>query len=315
MTNIAHVLVTGANGFVGRSVCHRLTAESIPFSAVVRKKSHGSHHEIGSINGKTDWSNALATCDAVVHLAARVHVMNERSVDPLAAFREINVVATENLARQAAQHGVRRFVFVSSVKVNGERTLQVPFSASDMPAPEDAYGQSKLEAELALAKVAQETGLEVVIVRPPLVYGPGVGANFLRLMQLVKWGIPLPLGEVDNRRSLVAVDNLVDLLLACLCHPAAAGQTFLVSDGDDVSTPSLIRMLANAMGKRALLLPVPPKLLSAGAALLGKSAAAARLLGSLQVDIAPTRSALGWQPVVSMEKAIDATVAHFLSHP
>jgi nucleoside-diphosphate-sugar epimerase len=281
----------------------------------VRTKTQDIDCEIGSITGETDWSQALAGCDAVIHLMARVHVMDEREGDPLAAFRIVNVAATENLARQAARHGVRRFVFVSSIKVNGEATLQKPFAAADVPAPQDAYGQSKLEAERVLGKIAEETGLEVVVVRPPLVYGPGVGANFLRLMQLVKSGMPLPLGAIHNRRSMVALDNLVDLLLTCVRHPAAPGQIFLVSDGNDVSTPGLIRALATSMGERALLLPVPEKLLAMCATLVGKSAAADRLLGSLQVDIMQTKSILNWHPVVSMNEAIDATVAHFLSRP
>ncbi|GGI54442.1 hypothetical protein GCM10011430_16160 [Oxalicibacterium solurbis] len=233
--------------------------------------------------------------------------------DPLAVFRTVNVDATKDLARQAARHGVHRFVFVSSIKVNGEMTQYASFKASDVPAPLDAYGQSKLEAELALQQISRETGLEVVIVRPPLVYGPGVGANFLRLMQLVQKGIPLPLGAIHNLRSLVALDNLVDLLIVCAENLAAAGRTFLVSDDHDVSTPELVRMLATAMGRRARLVPVPVGCLAAGAALLGKSAAADRLLGSLQVDIRETRSVLGWEPVVSTEEAIGATVAHFLS--
>lgn len=312
--NKARVLVTGANGFVGSGLCSCLKAGGIPFTAAVRKKTQDSEYEIGEITDKTDWSGALTGCDTVFHLAARVHVMDERASDSLAAFRTVNVAATENLACQAAQHGARRLVFVSSIKVNGEATLDVPFSASDEPAPLDAYGQSKSEAELALGKIAEATGLEVVIVRSPLVYGPGVGANFLRLLQLVKLGVPLPFGAIHNRRSMVALENLVDLLLTCADHPAAVGGTFLVSDGHDVSTPDLIRMLAAAMGKRALLVPVPEALLSVGAAMMGKSMAASRLLGSLQVDIESTRSILGWHPVVGMQDAIDATVAHFLAH-
>jgi len=308
------ILVTGASGFVGTALCNRLQADAIDFVPVVRQKLRSADYEIGPMTAETDWSDALRECSCVVHLAARVHVMEERVTNPLEAFRALNVAATENLARQAAQHGVRRFVFVSSIKVNGEVSSRAPFSAADVPAPADPYGQSKLEAELALARIAAETGLEIVIVRPPLVYGPGVKANFLRLMQLAKRGVPLPLGAIHNRRSLVALDNLVDLLLTCTHQPAAAGQTFLVSDGHDVSTPELIRMLASAMGKRPLLLPVPPSLLAAGANLLGKAAAADRLLGSLQLDIAPTCARLGWRPVVSIEDAIDATVAHFLSH-
>jgi UDP-glucose 4-epimerase len=307
------ILVTGANGFVGAALCKRLEQESIRYISAVRTKSRDADYAIGTFNADTDWSDALRNCDAVIHLAARVHVMAEYESDPLRAFREVNVLATENLARQAVSHGVRRFVFASSIKVNGEATMHIPFTAGDKPAPDDAYGQSKLEAEFALARVANETGLEVVVVRPPLVYGPGVRANFLKLMQLVRQGVPLPFGAVNNCRSLVAVDNLVDLLLTCVRHPDATGGTFLVSDGQDVSTQALIRMLAKAMHRHPMLLPVPPALISFGASLLGKSSAADRLLGSLQVDIEQTRSRLGWEPIISMKDAINATVAHFLS--
>jgi nucleoside-diphosphate-sugar epimerase len=307
------ILVTGASGFVGAALCAELTDRSVAYRAAIRRKSLADDCGIGDISAQTDWSTVLVGCDTVIHLAARVHVMEDRASDPLAAFRAVNVAATENLARQAVEHGVRRFVFVSSIKVNGEMTHDVPFSTSDIPAPQDAYGISKLEAELALKEIARETGLEVVIVRPPLVYGPGVGANFLRLMQLVRKGIPLPVGAVRNRRSLVSLDNLVDLLITCTQNPAAAGQTFLVSDGHDVGTPELVRMLAAAMDKPAALILLPPRLLRAGAAMLGKSPAADRLLGSLQVDISATRLVLGWEPVVGMKTAIDATVAHFLA--
>lgn len=315
MDNRPHILVTGANGFVGSRLCRELEARSIQVNAAMRRKIRDSDYEVGTITATTDWSQALSDCSAVIHLAARVHVMNDQVQDPLVAFREMNVDATLNLARQAFDHGLKRFVFVSSVKVNGESTTgRSPYSSADAPAPLDAYGQSKSEAELALLDLARTTGLEVVIVRPPLVYGPGVGANFLRLMQLVKLGLPLPLGCIRNRRSLVSLDNLVDLLVTCIDHPAAAGQTFLLSDDDDISTSDLIRMLATSMGKRALLLPVSEKILSAGAAMMGQSAAASRLLDSLQVDIEFTKSALDWRPVVGMQDAIDATVAHFLAH-
>jgi nucleoside-diphosphate-sugar epimerase len=314
MSTNGRFLLTGANGFVGRGLQNRLAVESIPVRTIVRKKLRDSDYEIGNITKETDWANALIGCDVVIHLAARTHVMNETAIDPLAAFRAANVLATKNLALQAVKSGVRRFVFVSSVKVNGETTYGRPFEADDMPAPLDAYGKSKLEAEQALAEIAQSTGLEVVVVRPPLVYGPGVEANFLRLMQLVKSGFPLPLGSMHNLRSMVARDNLVDLLFICACHPAAVGETFLISDEHDVSTSDLIRMLAAAMGKTSMLLPAPKKLLSIMARVTGKSAIADRLLGSLQIDIKKTRIVLGWQPIVTMEDAIDNTVAHFLSH-
>jgi nucleoside-diphosphate-sugar epimerase len=309
------ILVTGANGFVGNILCEILSSEGMDFVPVVRKAGEraGRQFAIGDMHAETRWETALAGCDAVIHLAARVHVMDDRSADPLAAFRAVNVDATLNLARQAVSCGIQRFVFVSSVKVNGEETTDRLFTAFDDPAPLDPYGQSKLEAEMALKALARETGLEVVVVRPPLVYGPGVRANFLRLMQLVKMGVPLPLGAINNRRSMVAAENLVDLLLTCVRHPAAPGQTFMVSDDHDVSIAELLRMLAHAMGKRPLLLPVPSRLITGAAALLGKSAVANRLVGSLQVDIAHTRSTLRWTPPVSMEDALGKTVRRFLA--
>ena len=309
------ILVTGASGFVGSALCGRLELLGVPFAGAMRNRSALlSRVQAGEMTAQTDWSVALQGCNVVVHLAARVHVMDDKSSDPLAAFRAVNVDATLNLARQAVRSGIQRFVYVSSIKVNGEQTHTKPFTSVDAPAPLDPYGISKLEAEQALLELAQETGLQLVIVRPPLVYGPGVRANFLRLMQLLKRGIPLPLGAVHNRRSMVALDNLVDLLIACCRHPRAAGQVFLVSDDCDLSMTDLLRMLSGAMGKSALLFAFPAGLLFASAGLLGKSAAASRLLGSLQVDIEHTKSTLGWVPPVSVEDAIQKTVDHFLSN-
>ncbi|MCC7701834.1 SDR family oxidoreductase [Janthinobacterium sp. GW460P] len=309
---MSNILVTGASGFVGTALCAELERRSITCTAAVRKASNPAQLAVGELSATTDWSQALAGCDAVIHLAARVHVMNDTSDDPLTAFRAVNVAASVHLARQAAQHGVKRFVFVSSVKVNGEATGTRPFTAFDAGAPQDPYGQSKLEAELALKEVALATGLELVIVRPPLVYGPGVRANFMRLMQLAKIGLPLPLGAIHNQRSMVALDNLVDLLILCCRHPAAPGQTFMVSDDHDVSIGELLRMLASGMGKRTWLMPVPAGLIQRCAALLGKKAVADRLLGSLQVDIAHTKATLGWKPVPDIQESINKTVAHFL---
>lgn len=306
------ILVTGANGFVGNILCETLASRAMDFVPAVRKAQHARQFSVGDLNAETGWREALAGCNAVIHLAARVHVMKDRSADPLAAFRAVNLDATLNLARQAASNGVRRFVFVSSVKVNGEETTDQPFTAFDKPAPLDPYGQSKLEAEIALRKLSQETGLEVVVVRPPLVYGPGVRANFRRLMQLVKMGVPLPFGAIHNRRSMVAAENLVDLLLTCAQHPAASGQTFMVSDDKDVSISELLRMLAGAMEKRSLQFSVPAGLITSAATLLGKAAVANRLVGSLQVDVAHTKSALQWVPPVSMDAAIKRSVSHFL---
>lgn len=257
----------------------------------------------------TDWNLALKGVQAVVHCAARVHVMQDDATDPLQAYREVNVNGTLNLARQAAQAGVRRFVFVSSIKVNGEATQPgQPFTADDVPLPLDPYGVSKFEAEVGLRDIESQTGMEVVIVRPPLVYGPGVKANFASMMRWVARGIPLPLAAIHNARSMVALDNLVDLLLTCLKHPAAAGQTFLVSDGEDVSTTELLRRTAQAMGKRALLLPVPASVLEIGATLLGKRAVAQRLCGSLQVDIAKTRRLLDWTPPLTLDQGLKKAV-------
>jgi nucleoside-diphosphate-sugar epimerase len=311
---MSKILVTGANGFVGKELCSTLQGRGLDFVAAVRHCLDGEQVAIGDLTAATDWANALAGCDSVIHLAARVHVMNDRSSDPLVVFRKINVDATLNLARQAVASGVKRFVFVSSIKVNGEQTTDKPFSVFDTPAPADPYGQSKFEAEQALLELSQETGLEVVIVRPPLIYGPGVRANFQNLMGLVKSGVPLPLGAIPNRRSMVALYNFIDLLIVCVRHPNAGGQTFMVSDGMDVSVSELLRMLARSMGTRTLLLPIPAGLIARTASLFGKSAMANRLLGSLQVDIDHTMLALDWRPIIGMQEAIDKTVAYFLIH-
>ncbi|MDE1993904.1 MAG: SDR family oxidoreductase, partial [Rhizobiaceae bacterium] len=290
------ILVTGATGFVGQALCAELARRNMPYRPVSRSP-RPDFFTIGSIDGGTDWSQALAGVDAVVHLAARVHVMDETSSDPLAAFRAANVDATVKLARQAAQAGVKRFIFMSSIKVNGEATLPGrPFTANDIPHPEDPYGQSKLEAEQALLAIGKETDMEVIVIRPPLIYGPGVKANFASLLRWAGRGIPWPFGLVTNRRSLVFVGNLVDFTLLCIAHPDVANRVFLISDGSDLSIGELIGKLSAAMGRRALLLPVPPSLLEGLAGLLGRRAAAQRLLGSLQVDIGETRSVTGWSP-------------------
>jgi nucleoside-diphosphate-sugar epimerase len=309
------VLITGSSGFVGKAVCRALHQRAMPYIAAVRRGSAPGQFETGDIAAATDWSSALSGCAAVIHLAARVHVMQDTLLDPLDAYRKVNVDATMNLARQAAAQGVKRFVFVSSVKVNGEETADVPFAAQDTPAPVDPYGQSKLEAERALHALSLHTGMEIVIVRPPLVYGPGVRANFFRLMQLVRLGLPLPLGGIHNRRSMVAIDNLVDLLILCTRHPAAPGQTFLVSDDNDLSIADLIRLIAQAMGKRPILLPIPAKPIMWCAHAVGKAGVASRLLGSLQVDISHTRQVLGWRPVVGTDAAVRQTVMRFLRKP
>ena len=306
------VLVTGANGFVGRSLCLALPDNGHKVLEAVRsldKQIIGvDQFLITSISKATDWSSALQNVDAVIHLAARVHVMNEVADDALAEFRKVNVEGTLNLANQAAKAGVKRFVFVSSIKVNGEHTLaDCPFTANDDANPQDPYGISKHEAEQGLLLIAQQTGMEVVIIRPPLVYGAGVKANFASMMRVVKRGIPLPLGAIHNKRSFVYVGNLVSLIVRCIDHPAAANQVFLVSDGCDLSTTELLQKCAVALGVKARLLPVPQKLLAFSLALLGKRAVAQRLCGNLQVDISKAHSLLGWEPPVSVEDGLKAT--------
>ncbi len=302
------VLVTGANGFVGRALCSQLMADGHAVIPAVRRGS-GLPDEvvIGDMSSSTDWCNVLAGCDAVVHLAARAHVMSDTVKSPLALYRATNTEATLNLARQAADAGVKRFVFISTIKVNGEGR-DAAYLETDTPAPADAYAISKWEAEQGLHRIAQETGLEVVILRPPLVYGPGVKANFLRLMRMVGRGWPLPLGAIRNRRSLLYLGNFVDAIWLCVEHPAAAGQTFLLDDGEAVSTPELIRALARTMGRPVWLLAVPVGVLKLAGALLGKRAAVARLTGSLFVDDSAIRSRLGWTPPYSMEAGLAATV-------
>lgn len=305
------VAVTGATGFVGQALCSQLLAHDHAVVPVVRHASGLAGEVIvGNIEGVTDWQPALSGCEAVVHLAARVHVMDDTAQNPLALYRATNTDATLNLARQAAQTGVKRFIFISTIKVNGEGR-DTPYRETDAPAPEDAYAISKWEAEQGLRQIAQETGLEVVILRPPLVYGPGVKANFQRLIQIVNRGWPLPLGAIRNRRSLLYLGNFVDAIRLCVEHPSAAGQTFLLDDGKPVSTPELIRAVARALERPAHLLAVPVWMLEAAGTLLGKRAAVARLTGSLFVDGSAIRSCLGWTPPYSMEEGMAATVASF----
>jgi len=315
------VLVTGANGFVGAALVQRLLADELATEIVATVRSFVcdvptgvERIVVGGIDEANDWRDALTGCEVVVHLAARVHVMQETTTNPLEEFRRVNVQGTLNLARQAAAADVRRFLFVSSIKVNGEETqLGQPFTADDKPAPLDAYGVSKMEAEQGLRDLAVQTGMEVVIIRPPLVYGPGVKANFAAMMRWLKRGVPLPLGVIHNQRSLVALDNLVDLIVTCLSHSAAANQTFLVSDGEDVSTTGLLRRMGQALGRPARLVPVPASWLKLAAAMVGKRDVAQRLCGSLQVDISKTRELLGWVPPVSLDEGLRRAAGHGLA--
>lgn len=313
------VLLTGATGFVGRAILGQL-AVSDDLEPVAAIRGHALSDcpprvttvRNNGLSADTDWSEALNQVEVIVHSAARVHVMNDSESDPLEAFRQVNVEGTLSLARQAAGLGVRRFVFISSIKVNGEVTpLNRPYSAEDLPAPVDSYGISKMEAEHGLREISDQSGMEVVIIRPVLVYGPGVKANFLNMMRWLDKGIPLPFGAIHNRRSLVALDNLVDLIITCVRHPAAANQTFLVSDGEDLSTTHLLTRMALALGKQARLIPVPSVLLERSARFFGKAALSQRLCGSLQVDISKTQALLGWTPPVSVDAALASTADYY----
>lgn len=306
------ILVTGASGFVGSKLCQQLERQGIAHTPVARSPISGMIN-VGELDARTDWAEALQGVSDIIHLAARVHVMNETEADPLAAFTRVNVDATLNLARQAVASGVKRLLYVSSVKVNGEATFDRPYTSTDTPAPEDAYGRSKHIAEQALWALAKESGLEIVVVRPPLVYGPGVKANFRSLMKAVYRRIPLPIGSVNNLRSMVGVDNLVDLLLTAATHPRAAGHTFLASDDHDIGTADLARELGRAMQRPAILVPVPVPILRALGTLTGRSGFIDRLTGSLQVDVSPAKEILGWSPKIGLREGLLATTAHFIS--
>ncbi|WP_070970458.1 UDP-glucose 4-epimerase family protein [Vibrio sonorensis] len=312
------ILVTGCNGFVGSRLT--VVAKQRGYCLTKAQRNSGSVVDesvfsISSIDKNTNWKPALVDIDCVVHCAARVHQMGEEREDSLSLYREVNTEGSLNLARQAAEMGVKRFVFISSIKVNGEFSDSGrPFTSEDVSTTDDPYGLSKYEAEQGLQIIAQGTGLEVVIIRPPLVYGPNVKANFLTMMKWVEKGIPLPLGSIDNRRSLLFLDNLIDFILTTSKHPAAVGKTFLLSDGEDVSTASLIQEIAKVMGKRAHLFPIPVKLIQWGANLLGKPKVAQRICSNLQIDSSEARETLGWVPPFTLQEGIRATVEHYLSN-
>jgi nucleoside-diphosphate-sugar epimerase len=313
-------LLTGTTGFIGKAIVQNLLLckKSNNFlTLAIRHPSDTLQSNIKSvlINNilpTTDWSQALANAKVVIHLAARAHILNDTATNPLVNFRETNTAGTLNLARQAATAGVRRFIFISSIGVNGNQTFDKPFTVTDIPNPTEPYAISKHEAELGLKQIAAQTGMEVVIIRPPLVYGANAPGNFGKLIKTLASRIPLPLGSIHNHRSLVALPNLIDLITTCIDHPAAANQTFLVSDGEDLSTTDLLRRLGHALGKPARLLPVPQKLLETTLTLLGKRAIAQRLCGNLQIDMTHTCQTLNWKPPVNVDEALYQTAQAYL---
>ena len=314
------VLVTGATGMLGRAMVTRLAGDPrYTVRAAVRRSGSAlpagvDEVEIGDMETRLDWTKALESADVVIHVAARAHVMRDATYSPLEEYRRANTVTTINLAQQAAESGIQRFLFISSIKVNGEETaFGAPFTPDALAMPRDAYGVSKMEAEQGIRQIAQRTGMSCVIVRPPLVYGPGVKANFKVMMDWLGKGIPLPLATVHNKRSLVALDNLVDMLVTCIEHPSAANQTFLVSDGEDLSTSELLSRLSAAMGRPARLFSVPESLLRFSAMLLCRSSMAQRLCGSLQVDISKTCENLSWRPPIDVDEGLRRVVAGWRS--
>lgn len=312
-----HILVTGATGFVGRFLCARLLSEGHAVRGTILASESPSvlvaeveQVTVEPLGADTPWGQAVAGIDTIIHLAARVHIMDDQASDPLSEFRSVNTEGTARLAREAARAGVKRLVFISSIKVNGEET-SVPYTEDAEAQPTDPYGISKWEAEQRLRQIESETGLEVVVVRPTLVYGPGVKANFLNMMRIVRRGIPLPLASIVNRRSMIYVGNLVDALAVCAVHPAAAGKTYLGSDGEDVSTPELIRRTARALGVPARLFPVPVSFIHLAGVVTGKRAAVNRLTGSLVVDCSKIRRELDWTPPYTMAEGLRATAEWF----
>ncbi len=311
---MSKILNTGSNGFIGRYLAHYLTESGDEVIHTYRHFPDGTHAQdaghftVGDINARTQWQTALDNVDVVVHLAARVHVMKETQADPLTAFRVVNTEGTMNLARQAVTAGVKRFVYLSSIKVNGEQTDTTPFYADDLPDPGNPYAMSKYEAEQQLLSLGRETDLEVVIIRPPLVYGPGVKGNFSRLINLVNKEIPLPLAGIDNARSLVNIQNLCSLIKTCTLHPLAAGEVFLVSDGQDLSTSQLFKQISLALGKKSRLFYLPKSLIRILAYSMNRGMEYQRLFGSLQVDISKNQQILQWQPEISVENGISKAV-------
>ncbi|MEW6088382.1 MAG: NAD-dependent epimerase/dehydratase family protein [bacterium] len=297
------ILVTGANGFIGCSLCTFLKEKGCFVRGAVRNNAHNvseadEYIQVGDISELTDWSNALCDVDFVVHLAGRAHVMREQESDPDYVYHRINAMGTKRLAEQAVKSGIKRFIFISSIKANGK----------------DPYGASKQEAENSLVCIAAETGLQVVILRLPLVYGPGVKANFRNLIKLVNSGVPLPFKNVTNRRSLIYLGNLLDAIITCVNHPLAAGEIFMLSDGQDISTPDLIKMIAFALGKRPLLFPLSTGILMTLCKIAGKGEEVGKLVGSLTVDSSKIRNLLSWKPPFTLEEGIKETIDHYIHY-
>ena len=312
-----NLLVTGATGFIGVRACAYFLEQGLRVRAAVRRPcerldSRIEQHQIDALGPQTDWSSALTGIDAVVHLASRVHVMRETAADPLSEFRNINVEGTRRLAQMAAEAGVQRLVYLSTIKVNGEHTAAKAFRADDPVAPQDPYGQSKWEAEQALHEIGHQSDLESVIIRPPLVYGAGVKGNLRQLMRIIRRGVPLPLAGIHNRRTLIGRDNLISLIASCLQHPAAANQTFLAGDARPLSTPELIRRIAQALDASARLFPFPTTALRTAAKLTGQGEAWKRLSDNLEIDLAPTRQRLNWTPPYGIEHDLHAMASAFL---
>ena len=304
-------LITGANGFVGSALTKRLFKDGFPVIASVRKKPIYLPNifpifEIGDLKSNNDWSLGLKNVKFVIHTAGRVHITSNQCKSTLSKFREENVEATANLALQSAKAGVKRFIFISSIKVNGDQTdNKKPFSSSDKPNPSDIYGVSKYEAEEKLIAIGHDTGMEVVIIRPTLIYGPNVKGNFLTMIDWLRKGWPLPFGSIKNLRSFIALDNLIDFIFTCLHHPAAAGEIFLVSDDDDISTPDLLSQIALSIGSKSKIFPLPLSVLKSGAWLFGKYSLAEKLCSYLQVDISNTKILLNWTPPLTMKQGLN----------
>ena len=313
------ILITGSTGFVGQKLCKKLISDNYLIREAVRSSSKKRFDKreifnVGGIDKSTNWSASLKDIDCVIHCAARAHVMNENKLETLAIYRKVNVDGTRNLAEQCAKAGVKRLIFLSSIKVNGEKTEEsFSFRHDDNPKPKDAYGISKWEAELALQQVSKKYGIEIVIIRSPLVYGPNVKGNFLKLINIAARRIPLPISRVNNIRSFVCIENLIDLISCCIKHPAAAGKIFLVSDNKDMSTPELIKKISKAMGKSQYFIPIPVFILQLLGAVIGKSSEIERLVSNLQVDCNNTFEVLGWRPPVNSDDAITETIKWYLN--